>query len=120
MDCYLLVLHRIMFHPNIFKVFPGLIMLRKICNHPDLTSTAGSLDWMKATKQANEANSIEGKKVDESDFEDGYGFWKRSGKLIVVESLLKLWKGQKHRVLLFSQTRQVSRVHQLFPIFSRG
>lgn len=40
--------------------------------------------------------------------EEGYGHWRRSGKMIVVESLLKLWKAQNHRVLLFTQGRQVS------------
>ena len=82
-------------------------MLRKICNHPDLTSSAGSLDWMKASKEASEAGRNVGSRQDESEFDNGYGFWNRSGKLIVVESLLKLWKEQGHRVLLFSQTRQV-------------
>ena len=39
--------------------------------------------------------------------EEGYGHWRRAGKMIVVESLLKLWKAQNHRVLLFTQGRQV-------------
>lgn len=39
--------------------------------------------------------------------EEHFGFWKRSGKLIVVESLLRLWLKQGHRVLLFTQSRQV-------------
>ena len=71
-------------------------MLRKICNHPDLSSEAGSLWKLKKDKE-------QGKTEDDSE----YGHWKRSGKLIVVHSLLKLWKKQKHKVLLFSQTRQV-------------
>ena len=84
-------------------------MLRKICNHPDLTSSAGSLDWMKACQEAAEADRNAGtKQQDNIEFDNGYGFWNRSGKLIVVESLLKLWKEQCHRVLLFSQTRQVN------------
>lgn len=36
-----------------------------------------------------------------------YGFTERSGKLLVVDSLLKIWKQQNHRCLLFSQSRQV-------------
>ena len=40
-----------------------------------------------------------------------YGYWKRSGKMIVVESLLKIWKKQDHKVLLFTQSRQVGRLH---------
>ena len=39
--------------------------------------------------------------------EEHFGFWKRSGKLIVVESLLRLWFKQNHKVLLFTQSRQV-------------
>ena len=85
-------------------------MLRKICNHPDLTSSAGSLDWMNASKQAAEAGVNVGDGMESSEFDSGYGFWNRSGKLIVVESLLRLWKEQNHRVLLFSQTRQVTRL----------
>lgn len=44
------------------------------------------------------------------DEEESYGFWRRSGKMIVIESLLKMWHEQKHKVLLFSQSRQVSTV----------
>ena len=35
------------------------------------------------------------------------GFYRRSGKMIVVDTLLKLWKKQDSRVLLFSQSRQM-------------
>ena len=41
-------------------------------------------------------------------FENGYGYFKRSGKMVVVESLMRIWKEQEHRVLLFSQSKQVS------------
>lgn len=46
---------------------------------------------------------------------DEYGYWERSGKMIVVESLLKLWKKQGHKVLLFTQSRQVSRSNVKLP-----
>lgn len=82
-------------------------MLRKICNHPDLTSEAGSL-W-KAKQDALKAELGEGGEEDEVDSDEGYGGARRSGKMIVVEALLKMWHEQGHRVLLFSQTRQVSR-----------
>ena len=39
--------------------------------------------------------------------EASYGYWKRSGKLLVVHSLLKMWYRQSHRALIFSQTKQV-------------
>ena len=43
-----------------------------------------------------------------------FGFWKRSGKMIVVESLLKLWKEQGHKVLLFTQSRQMLKILEKF------
>lgn len=112
---------------NFPQVFPGLIMLRKICNHPDLTSEAGSIWKLRKdceAKQTNVSNNTEEngdgcgdckrsgtKHTSVSDNSEGidlgYGDWKRSGKLIVVQSLLKLWKKQSHKVLLFTQTRQV-------------
>lgn len=76
------------------QIFPGLIALRKMCNHPDIFS--GGPKVLKGTPEED---------VKE---EDRFGFWKRSGKLIVVESLLKIWHKQSHRVLLFTQSRQVS------------
>ena len=81
------------------QVFPGLITLRKVCNHPDLSTGGpkvfGPIDSDKTDDTANG-------EVDE------YGYWERSGKVVVVESLLKLWKKQGHKVLLFTQSRQVS------------
>lgn len=75
------------------QVFSGLIALRKICNHPDLFSGGPRL--------------LRGIPEDQLTEEEHFGFWKRSGKLIVVESLLRLWFRQGQRVLFFSQSRQV-------------
>ncbi|XP_065178791.1 DNA excision repair protein ERCC-6-like isoform X2 [Sycon ciliatum] len=50
--------------------------------------------------RSNANNSLRG--VTEST----YGYWKRSGKLLVVHSLLKMWYLQSHRALIFSQTKQ--------------
>ena len=36
-----------------------------------------------------------------------YGHYNHSGKMVVVNSLLKVWHSLGHRVLLFSQTRKV-------------
>ncbi|XP_046989241.1 DNA excision repair protein ERCC-6-like isoform X2 [Schistocerca americana] len=46
--------------------------------------------------------------------EQRYGHWKKSGKMIVIESLLKIWKKQGHRVLLFTQSRQMLCVLESF------
>ena len=82
------------------KVFVGLINLRKICNHPDL--------YDGGPKHFGQ--------VDEESLEDDetYGFWRKSGKMIVIESLLKLWKKQGHRVLLFTQSRQMLLILERF------
>ncbi|XP_050540454.1 DNA excision repair protein ERCC-6-like [Daktulosphaira vitifoliae] len=72
------------------KVFVGISQLRTLCNHPDLFQ-----------------NNIES---------GPYGHWKKSGKMIVVEALLKLWKKQGHRVLLFTQSVKMLHIFQSFMI----
>ncbi|CAK7302381.1 DNA excision repair protein ERCC-6 [Vulpes lagopus] len=79
------------------QIFSGLVALRKICNHPDLFS--GGPKNLKAIPD---------------DEEDQFGYWKRSGKMIVVESLLKIWHKQGQRVLLFSQSRQMLDILEVF------
>lgn len=80
------------------QIFPGLIALRKICNHPDLFS--GGPKNLKGIPDELEDNQ--------------FGYWKRSGKMIVVESLLKIWHKQGQRVLLFSQSRQMLDILEVF------
>ncbi|XP_070798977.1 DNA excision repair protein ERCC-6 isoform X1 [Pituophis catenifer annectens] len=82
------------------QIFPGLIALRKMCNHPDIFS--GGPKILKGTPEEDLKE------------EDRFGFWKRSGKLIVVESLLKIWHKQSHRVLLFTQSRQMLHILEVF------
>uniref|UniRef100_A0A8C5WGW6 DNA excision repair protein ERCC-6 n=1 Tax=Leptobrachium leishanense TaxID=445787 RepID=A0A8C5WGW6_9ANUR len=82
------------------QVFPGLIALRKICNHPDLFSGGPKI--------------LKGAKDEDLEDHEHFGFWKRSGKMIVVESLLKIWHRQGHRVLLFSQSRQMLQIFEVF------
>lgn len=61
----------------------GIDILRKICNHPDLLER------------------------DHSATHPDFGNPERSGKLKVVSQVLKVWKDQGHRVLIFSQTQQM-------------
>lgn len=89
------------------------MQLRKLCNHPDLYHFAESTGRSNMTlpnpynygteKSGNVKPTIIG-----GDTQSEFGYWKRSGKAIVVEALLKIWKRQEHKVLLFSQSRQVS------------
>lgn len=81
------------------QIFSGLTALRKICNHPDLFSGG--------------PKNLKGIPEDELE-EDQFGYWKRSGKMIVVESLLKIWHKQGQRVLLFSQSRQMLDILEVF------
>ncbi|CAH1273323.1 ERCC6 [Branchiostoma lanceolatum] len=76
-----------------YQVFAGLITLRKICNHPDLVT--GGPRIMVGTDESTLTK------------DQHYGYWKRSGKMIVVNTLLKMWHKQGHRVLLFSQSKQM-------------
>lgn len=61
----------------------GIDVMRKICNHPDLLE-----------REHSHSNP-------------DYGNPERSGKLKVVAQVLKVWKDQGHRVLLFAQTQQM-------------
>lgn len=88
-----------------FQIFVGLINLRKICNHPDIFD--GGPKILKGTDE-----SLLSK-------EDQYGYYKRSGKMIVVESLLRLWHKQSHRVLLFTQSVEVWFYIALFRICTK-
>ncbi|OCT72187.1 DNA excision repair protein ERCC-6 [Xenopus laevis] len=87
------------------QVFPGLIALRKICNHPDLFSGGPKI--------------LKGTRDEDLEEEEQFGFWKRSGKMIVVEALLKIWHRQGHRVLLFTQSRQMIQIMEVF-VRTRG
>ncbi|KAK8732787.1 hypothetical protein OTU49_006925 [Cherax quadricarinatus] len=82
------------------KVFVGLINLRKICNHPDLYTGGPRTyddDWNSGLQP-----------------ELKYGWWSRSGKMHVLHSILHLWQRQGHRVLLFTQSRQMMCILEKF------
>ncbi|VDP12559.1 unnamed protein product, partial [Onchocerca flexuosa] len=81
--------------------FIGLITLRKLCNHPDLV-----------TGGPNKFNDYDVTINEEMDF----GAFCRSGKMQVLKTLLKLWKQQDQKVLLFSQSRQMLTILEKFVI----
>lgn len=87
------------------QIFVGLIQLRKICNHPDLFDSTECRNQIKQLQQAPERKLTEFSSVDET-----FGHYKKSGKMMVVEPLLKLWKQQNHKVLLFTQSRQMFKI----------
>lgn len=82
------------------KIFVGLIKLRKICNHPDLFSGGPKL--------------LRGDREEDLPEEERFGHWSKAGKMIVLSTLLKMWYKQKHRVLLFSQSKQMLGIFEMF------
>ncbi|KAG4302155.1 hypothetical protein PCK1_001427 [Pneumocystis canis] len=74
------------------QILYGIDILRKICNHPDLVHRETFI-----------------KKNDMK-----YGDPKKSGKMQVVKEILKLWKSQGHRTLLFAQTKQMLDILEKF------
>lgn len=74
------------------NVLMGIDVLRKICNHPDLVSR----DILMHKKGYNYGNPV------------------KSGKMQVLQNLLQLWQLQKHKTLLFCQTRQMLDILEKF------
>ncbi|XP_076232564.1 uncharacterized protein LOC143178035 [Calliopsis andreniformis] len=79
------------------RLLIALSSLRKISNHPDLFLYTNPIDSDEEIDTSDESLK-------------NFGYWKRSGKMIVVRSLLKIWKKQEHRVLLFTQGRQMMHI----------
>eukprot|EP00667_Euglena_gracilis_P000588 EG_transcript_588 len=76
---------------NINIAFRSIMILRKICNHPNLIQYTVDDD---ATNTAELVDNIERR-----------GRLTSSGKMKVLEKLLQQWKEQERKVLVFSQTR---------------
>lgn len=87
------------------QIFVGLIQLRKICNHPDLFDASDCKNQIRQMQQASTKKNLEFFSDDET-----YGHINKSGKMMVVDALLKLWKKQGHKVLLFTQSRQMLKI----------
>ncbi|KAF9380668.1 hypothetical protein BGX21_002290 [Mortierella sp. AD011] len=68
----------------------GIDLVRKICNHADILGHQLHKD------------------------EPNYGHYSKSGKMVVVKALLQMWQKEKHRVLLFSQTRTMLDILEKF------
>lgn len=72
------------------NVLFGIDILRKICNHPDLLGK------------------------DKLQYTANYGNPAKSGKMQVIKQLLLLWKKQRHKTLLFTQSRQMLDILERF------
>lgn len=87
------------------QIFVGLIELRKICNHPDLFDSTDCHDQLRQLRDNSKKKHPEFFSHDET-----FGHYRKSGKMMVVDALLKLWKSQGHKVLLFTQSRQMLKI----------
>lgn len=85
------------------NLLAAISVLRKICNHPDIVREAsrgrGTAD--------DESRDLKGLNGD-------YGSWKKSGKLQILNHILPTWLEAGSRVLLFSQSRMMLDVVELF------
>ncbi|KAH8867117.1 DNA excision repair protein ERCC-6 [Schistosoma japonicum] len=87
------------------NIFPSLVLLRNLCNHPDL-ATGGPKDSCFLNEEfETDKQGIENVCLSYS--WSRFGCPRRSSKMLVVASLLKNWYNQGHKVLLFSQGRRV-------------
>lgn len=105
------------------NVLAGIDVLRKICNHPDLL-------LLDRPQFENLCGILE---ENEEKLEAHQRHMAKSGKICVLEKILKQWwydegtqsTGKQHKVLLFCQTRQMLDIIQSFlrshpdPLFSR-
>ena len=94
------------------SLFRAIHVLRKICNHPDLLLLKDAVGAMGTVTGS-------GRKVEPRDVPD-YGAVERSGKMQVVQQILQVWHAEGHRVLLFTQTRQMLDILESFvaPLYS--
>lgn len=101
------------------QTFKPIIMLRKICNHPDLICRPdGEYESFLRNGFVNE-NDLDDLSSDEEEFQVDENFEEsslidRSGKLEVLAKILPLWKKQNHRVLIFSQWKKMLDIIQHF------
>ncbi|KAJ2768179.1 DNA repair protein rhp26, partial [Coemansia nantahalensis] len=106
----------------------GVDVARKICDHPDLLLLSrlpgAAVTHREAADLArNGCDSGASSGDDQGAQSDGsggaedavslgrlpadYGDWRKSGKMTIMRALLEMWQPQGHKVLIFSQTRQM-------------
>lgn len=99
----------------------GITALRKICNHCDIPLHKNDTDkdiygsaYDRAILRTDATASKRVKPAEEEDEPDDYGNWKRAGKMIVLDRVLRAWHEAGSRVLLFSQTRTMLDILEKF------
>lgn len=92
---------------GMLQIFVGLIQMRKICNHPDIFDAS---ECNRQVKQSQKHQERKAKHLEFFSVDETYGHYQKSGKMMVVDALLKLWKKQGNKVLLFTQSRQMLKI----------
>lgn len=93
--------------------------LRKICNHTDIPlhkndhDNAYIRDGSSRGRHSTPVFISDSDKEDPTKLED-YGNWRRSGKMVVLDRILIAWHKAGSRVLLFSQTRTMLDILEIF------
>ena len=89
-------------------MFGAIRALQKICNHPDIldsfqaTSHGGLSTRYKIAKGIPLAGESDGM-ANADTLGPTYGAVERSGKMLVLDRVLRLWSSQGHRALVFTQ-----------------
>lgn len=95
----------------------AITALRKICNHADIPLHKDDGNPRKESHSARNSSAM----LDSLYFHEekpepleDYGNWRRSGKMVVLDRILKAWRDAGSKVLLFSQTRIMLDLLELF------
>ncbi|KAJ2841673.1 DNA repair protein rhp26, partial [Coemansia erecta] len=70
-------------------------------------NSAGAAEYVGSIDSEDEAVGVGNGNTRFGDLPPDYGSYEKSGKLTIVRALLEMWKPQGHKVLIFSQTRQM-------------
>lgn len=103
----------------------GIDILKKICNHPDLLKLNAKYLYLMNSNPNKFQNDdtdeyIKDKSIDSVSSSyavvnsKNFGNPALSGKMIVLKTLLLLWKSEGHKILLFTQTRQMLNILENF------
>jgi len=92
------------------SLFRVIHYLRKICNHPDLLQ----LEVQSSSSKGNKGGDGKRERRPQQALSADYGAVSRSGKLMVLRQVLRMWFDQGHRCLVFSQTRQMLDILESF------
>ena len=94
-------------------LFAVIRTLQKICNHPDILDAADHFSThgpMSARYKIAKGMPIRDASIDD----ERYGAIERSGKMIVLQRILRLWNSQGHRALLFTQGTKILDILESF------